>query len=108
MIAGTELDFIDNIKGRRLACVRRRPFRCRGVARWRNGRARFVRDRLDGLSDEPRPPAAHVTDDSDRARRGHHAGDHARERTHWSTRSLAAQTGMTQHRADTFKISEYP
>jgi transposase len=90
------------------------------VATWR---ARFVRDRLDGLSDEPRPGRPRtITDDQ-----VEHVVVTTLETTpagatHWSTRSLAAQTGMTQsavsriwrafglkpHRVDTFKISKDP
>ena len=90
------------------------------VASWR---ARFVRDRLDGLTDEPRPGRPRTITDA----HVEHVVVTTLETkpanaTHWSTRSLAAQTGMTQsaisriwhafglkpHRVDTFKISKDP
>ena len=90
------------------------------VATWR---ARFVRDRLDGLSDEPRPGRPRTITDE----QVEHVVVTTLETkpvnaTHWSTRSLAAQTGMTQsavsriwrafglkpHKVDTFKISKDP
>jgi transposase len=65
------------------------------VSKWRS---RFLTDRLDGLSDEPRPGRPRVIGDAriealiaktlEEAPAG---GD-----THWSTRSMAAQTGLTQ------------
>jgi len=65
------------------------------VGKWR---ARFVKDRLDGLSDEPRPGAPRkVTDEQVEAvivktlEEAPTGGD-----THWSTRSMARATGMSQ------------
>ena len=65
------------------------------VGKWR---ARFVKDRLDGLSDEPRPGAPRkVTDEQVEAvivktlEEAPTGGD-----THWSTRSMAKATGMSQ------------
>ncbi|CAL9546835.1 IS630 family transposase ISMsm2 [Actinosynnema sp. ALI-1.44] len=90
------------------------------VATWR---ARFVRDRLDGLSDEPRPGRPRtITDDQVEHVVVTTLETRPVDATHWSTRSLAAQTGMTQsavsriwrafglkpHRVDTFKISKDP
>ena len=90
------------------------------VATWR---ARFVRDRLDGLSDEPRPGRPRtITDDQVEQIVVTTLETTPTNATHWSTRSLAAQTGMTQsavsriwrafglkpHRMDTFKISKDP
>src|SRR5579864_832413 len=90
------------------------------VGKWRQ---RFVRDRLAGLLDEPRPGAPRSVSDA------------AVERvltltletsppdaTHWSTRSLAQRSGLTQsvvsriwrafglqpHRSETFKLSTDP
>jgi transposase len=90
------------------------------VGKWR---ARFVVRRLDGLLDEPRPGAPR------------RVGDEAVERvltltletmprdaTHWSTRSMALKSGLTQtavsriwrafalqpHRVGTFKLSKDP
>ncbi|AXB43009.1 IS630 family transposase [Amycolatopsis albispora] len=90
------------------------------VATWR---ARFVRDRLDGLSDEPRPGRPRtITDDQVERVVVTTLETTPVNATHWSTRSLAAQTGMTQsavsriwrafglkpHKVDTFKISKDP
>jgi transposase len=90
------------------------------VVKWR---ARFLKDRLEGLYDEPRPGAPRKI------------GDHEVEKviiqtlestprgqTHWSTRGLAEATGFSRmtisriwrafglqpHRADTFKLSPDP
>jgi transposase len=65
------------------------------VGKWR---ARFIKDRLDGLSDEPRPGAPRkVTDEQVEAvivktlEEAPTGGD-----THWSTRSMARAMGMSQ------------
>jgi transposase len=65
------------------------------VSKWRS---RFVRDRLEGLTDEPRPGRPRTISDEqveavitatlEQAPAG---GD-----THWSTRSMARSTGMSQ------------
>ena len=90
------------------------------VTKWR---ARFVRDRLDGLSDEPRPGRPRtITDEQVEHVVVTTLETKPANATHWSTRSLAAQTGMTQsavsriwrafglkpHRVETFKISKDP
>ncbi|AXB43550.1 IS630 family transposase [Amycolatopsis albispora] len=90
------------------------------VATWR---ARFVRDRLDGLSDEPRPGRPRtITDEQVEHVVVTTLETKPANATHWSTRALAAQTGMTQsavsriwrafglkpHKIDTFKISKDP
>jgi transposase len=90
------------------------------VSTWR---ARFVRDRLDGLTDEPRPGRPRTISDEQ--------VEHVvvttlettpTDATHWSTRSLAARVGLNQtavsriwrafglkpHKVDTFKISKDP
>jgi transposase len=91
------------------------------VARWRG---RFVRDRLDGLSDEPRTGAPRrITDEQVESvivktlEEKPASGD-----TQWSTRGMARATGMSQtavsriwrafglkpHLADTWKLSTDP
>lgn len=91
------------------------------VAKWRG---RFVRDRLDGLSDEPRPGATRkITDEQvedvivKTLEQAPPSGD-----THWSTRSMAAAAGLNQtaisriwrafglkpHLVDTWKLSTDP
>lgn len=91
------------------------------VTKWRR---RFVDDRLEGLSDEPRPGAPRtITDDhveqviTTTLERAPPNGD-----THWSTRSMANALGMSQtaisriwrvfglkpHQVDTWKLSTDP
>jgi transposase len=91
------------------------------VARWRG---RFVRDRLEGLSDEPRSGAPRrITDEQveevvvKTLEEKPASGD-----THWSTRGMAGATGMSQtavsriwrafglkpHLVDTWKLSTDP
>src|SRR5258705_2635513 len=91
------------------------------VTKWRG---RFVRDRLEGLSDEPRLGAAGIiTDEQVEAvvvktlEEKPASGD-----THWSTRSMARSLGMSQtsisriwrafglkpHLVDTWKLSTDP
>ncbi|KJK51105.1 transposase [Lentzea aerocolonigenes] len=89
----------------------------------RTWRSRFVSDRLDGLSDEPRPGRPRqISDDQVERVVVTTLETTPTNATHWSTRSLAQQTGMTQsavsriwrafglkpHRVDTFKISKDP
>jgi transposase len=91
------------------------------VSKWR---ARFVKDRLEGLSDEPRPGAARkITDEQVEAvivKTLEEAP--SRQDGHWSTRSMAKATGMSQtaisriwrafglkpHLVDTWKLSTDP
>jgi len=90
------------------------------VAKWRR---RFEAERLDGLVDEPRPGRPRTVTDS-------HVDEvitktlesAPKDATHWSTRSMAAEIGLTQsavhriwrafglqpHRAETFKRSRDP
>jgi transposase len=90
------------------------------VTKWR---ARFVADRLDGLSDEPRPGRPRtISDEQVEQVVVTTLETKPANATHWSTRSLAAQTGMTQsavsriwrafglkpHQVGTFKISKDP
>jgi transposase len=91
------------------------------VATWRN---RFAVDRLEGLSDEPRPGRPRTVDDAkveDVITRTLETtppnGD-----THWSTRSMAKATGLSQstvsrmwrafglkpHLVETWKLSTDP
>lgn len=90
------------------------------VSKWR---ARFVEHRLDGLLDAPRPGAPRTIDDARVdaviAKTLESAPTGA---THWSTRTMARETGMTQtavsriwraiglqpHRKETFKLSSDP
>lgn len=90
------------------------------VRKWRN---RFAEHRLDGLTDEPRPGRPRTVTDAqvedvivatlERA---------PKDATHWSTRSLAKELGLSQsavsriwrafglqpHRQDTWKLSKDP
>jgi transposase len=90
------------------------------VGKWRR---RFVERRLDGLLDEPRPGAPRRISD----RRIEDVivrtlESKPRDATHWSTRSMAKVTGLSQssisriwrafvlqpHRSETFKLSTDP
>jgi len=90
------------------------------VAKWR---ARFVADRLDGLLDEPRPGRPRtITDQQVEAVIVKTLESAPRDATHWSTRSMAAESGLTQsavsriwrafglqpHRQDSWKLSKDP
>jgi len=90
------------------------------VAKWCN---RFVAARLDGLHDEPRPGAPRTIGDDDVERVIVKTLEQSpRDATHWSTRSLAAATGMSQssvsriwrafglkpHLVESFKLSPDP
>jgi transposase len=90
------------------------------VAKWRG---RFAAERLDGLVDEPRPGRPRTVTDSDVDAVVTKTLESApKDATHWSTRSMAAQVGLTQsavhriwrafglqpHRAETFKLSKDP
>ena len=91
------------------------------VTKWRR---RFVEDRLEGLSDEPRPGAPRTITDAQveqvittTLEEAPATGD-----THWSTRSMAEAVGMSQtaisriwrafglkpHQVDTWKLSTDP
>ena len=71
-----------------------------GISRTTAGkwRSRFLEDRLEGLTDEPRPGRPRtITDEQVEAvitRTLEEAGPG--EDTHWSTRSMARETGMSQ------------
>jgi len=90
------------------------------VGKWRR---RFNERRLDGLVDEPRPGAPRsITDDDVETVVVKTLEDKPIDATHWSTRDLAKQTGMSASsvrriwkafglkpwQADTFKLSEDP
>jgi transposase len=90
------------------------------VGKWRN---RFAVDRLDGLLDEPRPGRPRtVTDEQVEAVITATLETTPRDATHWSTRSLAAQLGLSQsavsriwrafglqpHRQQAWKLSRDP
>ena len=90
------------------------------VSKWRS---RFVTDRIDGLLDAPRPGAPRTIEDAHvdaviaKTLESVPAGA-----THWSTRSMAREAGLTQtavsriwrafglqpHRQETFKLSTDP
>jgi transposase len=90
------------------------------VGRWR---ARFLKKRLDGLLDEPRPGAPRTIIDAHVERVITMTLESTpREATHWSTRSMAKACGLSQtavsriwrafvlqpHRSETFKLSKDP
>ena len=90
------------------------------VGKWRR---RFVERRLNGLFDEPRPgPPRTITDDQVEAVIVKTLEEKPVDATHWSTRSMASATGMSQtsisliwrafglqpHRAESFKLSTDP
>ena len=98
--------------------------RCRTTAqtvcKWRG---RFVKRRLEGLLDEPRPGAPRKLDDARIEQLiATTLNERPREATHWSTRLLAERIGVSQstvsrvwrafglqpHRAETFKLSTDP
>lgn len=90
------------------------------VGKWR---ARFIARRLDGLLDEPRPGAPRQISDRDVERVITKTLESIpKDGTHWSTRSMAKASGLTQsavsriwrafalqpHRTETFKLSKDP
>ena len=90
------------------------------VGRWRG---RFARLGLDGLHDEPRPGQPRkITDDAVERVIVKTLEEQPPNATHWSTRSMAAATGLNQtaisriwrafglkpHQAETFKLSPDP
>jgi transposase len=90
------------------------------VGKWRK---RFLRDRLEGLVDEPRPGAPRkITDEEVERVVTQTLETKPSNATHWSTRKMARATGLSQnaivriwhafglkpHRTKTFKISEDP
>jgi transposase len=90
------------------------------VGKWRR---RFLAQRCDGLLDEPRPGAPRQVKDADVERVVAMTLESTpRGATHWSTRSMAKASGMSQstvvriwqafglqpHRSETFKLSKDP
>ena len=90
------------------------------VGKWR---ARFVENGLDGLLDEPRPGTPRKVSDAEVERvLAMTLESLPRDATHWSTRSLARQCGLSRstvsriwrafalqpHRSETFKLSKDP
>jgi transposase len=90
------------------------------VGKWRS---RFIARRLEGLADEPRPGTPRtISDDDVEAVIVKTLESTPRDATHWSTRSMAAATGMSQsaisriwrafglkpHLVETFKLSPDP
>jgi transposase len=90
------------------------------VRKWRN---RFAEHRLDGLTDEPRPGRPRtVTDEQVEQVIVKTLETTPADATHWSTRSMAREVGLTQsavlriwqafglqpHRQDTWKLSKDP
>jgi transposase len=90
------------------------------VKKWR---LRFVRDRLDGLLDEPRPGRPRTVSDAQVEEVIIKTLESTpRDATHWSTRSMAAEVGLSQtavsriwrafglqpHRQETWKLSRDP
>src|SRR5688572_28431434 len=90
------------------------------VCKWRK---RFLAKRLDGIFDEPRPGAPRtITDAQVEKVVVRTLESRPADATHWSTRSLAAKTGLSRssihriwksfglqpHREETFKLSTDP
>ena len=90
------------------------------VCKWRG---RFVRQRLDGLYDEPRPGATRtITDEQVEQVIIRTLETTPRGATHWSTRAMAKTVGLSHmaisriwrtfrlqpHRSETFKLSNDP
>jgi transposase len=89
----------------------------------RKWRSRFLAERVDGLLDEPRPGRPRtVADEQVEAVITRTLETTPKDATHWSTRSLAAELGMSQsavsriwrafglapHRQDSWKLSRDP
>jgi transposase len=90
------------------------------VTKWRT---RFAEHRLDGLVDEPRPGRPRtVTDEQVEQVIAKTLESSPKDATHWSTRSMASEVGLTQtavsriwrafglqpHRQDAWKLSKDP
>jgi transposase len=94
--------------------------RIQTVGKWRQ---RFIDQRLDGLLDEPRPGTPRKVSDAEVERvLTMTLESRPKDATHWSTRSLAVQCGLSRstvsriwqafalqpHRSETFKLSKDP
>ena len=90
------------------------------VGKWRR---RFLKDRIDGLYDEPRPGRPRtIEDDQVAAVIERTLTTTPKDATHWSIRSMAKETGLSHttirriwtafglqpHRSETFKLSTDP
>jgi transposase len=90
------------------------------VGKWR---VRFLKTRLDGLLDEPRPGAPRtISDETVERVIAKTLHEQPRDSTHWSSRIMAKSTGVSQsavvriwhafglqpHRGETFKLSSDP
>jgi transposase len=90
------------------------------VGKWRR---RFLKDRIDGLYDEPRPGRPRTIEDDRIAEVIERTlATTPQDATHWSIRSMAKQTGLSHttirriwtafglqpHRSETFKLSTDP
>jgi transposase len=90
------------------------------VGKWRK---RFIRDRLDGLLDEPRPGTPRtISDERVEAVIVETLESTPKGATHWSTRQMAKKAGLSQssisriwrafglqpHRVDNFQLSKDP
>lgn len=90
------------------------------VGKWRR---RFVRDRIEGLTDEYRPGRPRTVSDMQVAEVIERTlNTTPKDATHWSIRSMAAETGLSHttirriwnafglqpHRSETFKLSSDP
>ena len=90
------------------------------VGKWRR---RFVKDRIEGLSDEPRPGRPRTIEDGKVAQVIERTlTSRPADATHWSLRSMAKAAGLSHpsiwriwgafglqpHRAETFKLSSDP
>lgn len=100
--------------------ARKLHVRVQMVGKWRG---RFVRHRLDGLYDEPRPGTPRTIQDADGERVLTRTLETTPQgQTHWSLRGMAKATGLSRmtisriwhafglqpHRSETFKLSPDP
>ena len=90
------------------------------VGKWRR---RFVKDRMDGLTDEYRPGRPRTVSDAQVAEMIERTLQSTpKDATHWSIRTMAAETGLSHttirriwtafglqpHRSETFRLSTDP